>query len=183
MLRAVAFLWGFLEATVFFLVPDVYLTGVVLKADSRKILVAFFYSLSGALLGGVILYAFAFSHPLNTLDWFDHIPGISTKLIQNVRVNISAEGLTSMFKGMFQGVPYKLFAAAWGEKGGDLSLFIFLTIVARGSRFIFSILVAAFLKILGTRFVKKWNTWRWVVYSMFWSIFYTVYFYYMHNKS
>ena len=178
MIRIISFLWGFSEATIFFLVPDVYLTGVVLRADLKKTFVALSYSLVGALLGGVLVYYFAFMYPLKTLDWFHHIPGISVKLIQNVRVNISADGLLSMFKGVFQGIPYKLFAAAWGEKGGDLSFFLLVSLAARGLRFIVSIVVTAFLKALSKKLFKNWNTWQWIIYGIFWFTFYIFYFTY-----
>ena len=178
MIRIISFLWGFFEATIFFLVPDVYLTGIVLKADSKKTLAAFSYCLVGALLGGVLVYYFAFMYPLKTLDWLHHIPGISVRLIQDVRVNISADGLLSMFKGMFQGIPYKLFAAAWGEKGGGLSFFLLLSLVARGLRFVVSIVATVFLKALGKKLFKNWNKWQWIIYGIFWFTFYILYFTY-----
>jgi membrane protein YqaA with SNARE-associated domain len=178
LLRIIAFSWGLLEATIFFFVPDVYLTGVVLKGDFKKILTVFFYSLFGALLGGIVVYYFAFSHPVKIWAWLDYIPGISEKLIQNVRMNISLEGPLSMFKGMFRGVPYKLFAAAWGEQKGNLSFFLLISFVARGIRFIASMLAAAFLRTLGAKFIQNWNIWRWVIYCIFWIAFYSLYFQY-----
>ncbi len=178
LVKAISFLWGFLEATIFFIVPDVYLTGVVLKADLKKIWGALFYCLAGALLGGFLIYYSALIYPSLTLDLFNYVPGISDKLIQEARVDISADGLISMFRGMFQGVPYKLFAAAWGEKGGELLPFLLVSLVARGLRFVVSIIVTVFLKFLGEKLLKDWNTCKWILYSIFWLTFYTFYFNY-----
>jgi len=178
LVKVISFLWGFLEATIFFIVPDVYLTGVVLRAGLKKIWVPLFYCLAGAIFGGALIYYFALIYPSTTLDWLDYVPGISEKLIQEVRVGISVDGLISMFGGMFQGTPYKLFAAVWGERRGELFPFLLLSLVARGLRFAVSIIITVFLGALGVKFFKDWNRWKWILYSIFWLTFYIFYFNY-----
>lgn len=180
MFNLIGFLWGFLEATIFFIVPDVYLTGVVLKANNKKTFEVFLYCLFGAALGGALVYYFACIYSSQTLSWLGWIPGISGKLIQDVRLSIASQGLLTMFQGMFQGVPYKLFAAAWGEKGGNFLSFILLSVLARGSRFLVSMLATVFLRDLGIKIfkIKNWNIWQWVIYCIFWLVVYSVYFYF-----
>jgi hypothetical protein len=173
LLRLTGFLWGLFEATFFFLVPDVYLTAAVFKSGARKVIPVFLCCLAGALLGGGLVYFLAFWQPVKIFTWLEHVPGISGRLIQQVQF---FHGSGSVFKGMFQGIPYKLFAAAWREKKESFFIFILISLAARSARFILSIAVAAFLNGLGMKLVKGWRKWRWAGYSFFWFSVYYVYF-------
>ena len=51
----IALAWGFAEATVFFIAPDVWLT-VASRKRLRPGLIASLYALFGALLGGTLMY-------------------------------------------------------------------------------------------------------------------------------
>ena len=54
---AAAFAWGFAEATLFFVVPDVWLTLIAVRRGLRPALVACGWALAGALAGGLAMYA------------------------------------------------------------------------------------------------------------------------------
>src|SRR5437868_1692315 len=60
--RWAALAWGYAEATLFFLVPDVLLSWVALR-DPRAAGVACFWALAGALLGGATMYAWGAADP------------------------------------------------------------------------------------------------------------------------
>ena len=51
----IASLWGFAEATLFFFVPDIWISILALK-NGRQGLIACFYSFVGAVVGGLIMY-------------------------------------------------------------------------------------------------------------------------------
>jgi hypothetical protein len=53
-LRLLALIWGFAEATVFFVVPDVLLTAIPVR-DLRAASLACFLALLGALAGGTLM--------------------------------------------------------------------------------------------------------------------------------
>jgi len=176
--RVFAFLWGFFEATVFFLVPDIWLTAVALKEKRADVIYALIWSLAGALLGGSLVYAWAAHRPGEAFAWFQHLPGISERLVQDVRQGVVREGAMSMLKGIFRGIPYKLFAAAYGEQGEGVALFLFVSLIVRASRFAFSMAAAAGIRVLGSRFVRRWEMRRWIIHGLFWSVFCAVYFFY-----
>jgi membrane protein YqaA with SNARE-associated domain len=64
----IAFIWGLAEATLFFIVPDVYL-GFVALFDWRRALRALAAPIAGAVLGGALMYALAAYSELRTLRW------------------------------------------------------------------------------------------------------------------
>ena len=54
-MNAIALIWGFAEATLFFIVPDVWLT-LAGRDKLHRGLIVCLYSLAGALTGGTLMY-------------------------------------------------------------------------------------------------------------------------------
>ena len=82
--QVVAFAWGFAEATLFFLLPDVFLTALAarnLHAAVRATLSA----LAGALLGGTLMYACGHAAPERARALLDAVPAVSPALLASVR--------------------------------------------------------------------------------------------------
>jgi membrane protein YqaA with SNARE-associated domain len=53
----IAFIWAFCEATFFFIVPDVWLTWLVIsKSDYKELSRAVFCATLGAIVGGIVVY-------------------------------------------------------------------------------------------------------------------------------
>ena len=75
-----ATLWGFAEATVFFIVPDVFLS-VLAMFDMSKALVACLYALFGALVGGVVMYNWGIVDLAGALRVLDTLPSISVGML------------------------------------------------------------------------------------------------------
>ena len=69
--QIVAFAWGFAEATLFFIVPDVPLTGVGCRS-LRAGLKAMSAALVGALLGGMLMYNAGAAAPETTIAELSH---------------------------------------------------------------------------------------------------------------
>src|SRR5947207_11171117 len=78
-----AFAWGFLEATFFFIVPDVLLTLIACRM-LRPAMKATVAALAGALIGGAMMYEFGSRDPDLALRALDRIPAISWDLIGQV---------------------------------------------------------------------------------------------------
>jgi len=51
-----AFLWGFAEATLFFIVPDVLLTLLAVRFGWRRAIMPLLFCLSGAVVGGAVFF-------------------------------------------------------------------------------------------------------------------------------
>lgn len=56
---AIAALWGIAEATVFFIVPDVWISFVAARRDWKAGVLAACLACTGALIGGAIMYLWA----------------------------------------------------------------------------------------------------------------------------
>jgi membrane protein YqaA with SNARE-associated domain len=128
-------LWGFAEATLFFIVPDVLLSYVGLK-NLRKGLLACLFALLGALLGGSIMYFWGRHSQGEVLRVLNTVPAISTDMLASVRTSLDQQGLWAMFLGPLSGIPYKTYAAQAASTGISYHAFILASIPARLVRFI-----------------------------------------------
>lgn len=175
--RAIALLWGFAEATLFFVIPDVWITRVALRSW-RESLVATAFAIAGALAGGALVYAWGAHDPGSVRAMFDALPAISPELIDSIAMRWREMGVWAPLVGAFSGVPYKLYAAAASDVVG-LPLFLLLSVLARGARFVVFASVA--------HVAARWATPRLgerrvlVVWLCLWAVGYTLYWLRMPN--
>lgn len=174
--NAVATLWGFAEATVFFIVPDVLLTWVALQ-NYKRALVACLWALGGALLGGSVLWYLGNSDPEPARALFTSLPGIDSGMISNVRSQVENDGLFALFIGPIIGTPYKLYAVESGNLGIGLVAFLLISIPARLMRFAFAVVFAGAI----SHVLRKWYQLSVVrgVHVVAWIAFYAWYFHAM----
>src|SRR5947207_15725568 len=133
---AIAFGWGLAEATLFFVVPDVWI-GLLALCGWRAGVRAAGWALAGALLGGALTYGVgARLEPRRSARLLDAIPAISPALIGRVEGEMRARGPASMLLGPLRGVPYKLYARAAAVQGQPVAAVLLWTIPARGERFV-----------------------------------------------
>lgn len=138
---ALAFAWGLVEATFFFIVPDVLLTLIACRAI-KPALKATVASLAGALAGGTMMYIFGARDAEAARTFLDHVPAINAALIAGVAGQISDSGLLAVLIGPLKGIPYKIYAVEWGELGGSFIAFLLISIPARHIRFVLATLAA-----------------------------------------
>lgn len=136
-----AFLWGFGEATVFFIVPDVLLTWIATRS-LRSAIKASLAALAGAMIGGAAVVAFAHTSPDVARAFLLHIPGINAHLLERVSGQVDELNLLAILFGPLKGIPYKIYAVEWGTRGGALLPFLLISIPARWVRFALSAVVA-----------------------------------------
>ncbi len=91
--QGIAFVWGLAEATVFFIVPDVFLTFVACR-DLRSALKTTVAAVCGALVGGLIMYSFGQRAILL------RVPGIHPDLIASVDTELSSRKLNALLAGL-----------------------------------------------------------------------------------
>lgn len=170
-----AFAWGLAEATVFFIVPDVLLTRIALRR-ARAALFAALLATAGAMVGGIVMYAAGQRAPQAAIALLDHVPGIDGGLIADVRTDVDAHGQAGLFRGVFRGWPYKVYAVENGAKSSGLALFLLFTALARMGRFVVSVLITRAVTLLIARWTRqrpRIEVWAWAV---FWLGFYAFYF-------
>ena len=178
MILAVAALWGFAEATVFFLVPDVLLTWIALH-DRRAALRSCLAALLGALLGGALMFAWGAREPAAARAFLDRVPAISPGMLARVEAEIADRGALALFTGPLRGTPYKIYAVAAGGRGEELWSFLAISVPARLLRFLLLTLLAAWV---AARPLRGWSLRRKrALHAALWGAFYSAYFALMPN--
>lgn len=172
---AVAAVWGFAEATLFFVVPDVWI-GLLALFSWRAGLRAVAWAVVGALIGGALMVAVgAQLAPQRSAELLQAVPAISPAMIAGVEEEMRERGPRSMLRGPLQGTPYKIYARTAGSQHLPLATTLLWTIPARGARFL---LIAAVATAYGA--LLRWRTAQpvWVIapYLLAWVAFYAWYF-------
>ncbi|MGH7645928.1 MAG: hypothetical protein ACREMR_10125 [Gemmatimonadales bacterium] len=144
MTSLVAALWGLAEATLFFIVPDVFLSLVAVR-DRRGALIACGWAVAGALAGGLVMYQWGRADPGAARAALDAVPAIGAAMIVEVERGLAATGLPALVLGPLIGTPYKIYAVAGGGLGLGLGPFLLVSVPARGVRFVLVTLVAAWV--------------------------------------
>jgi membrane protein YqaA with SNARE-associated domain len=106
---AVSFVWGFAEATVFFVVPDVFIS-VIALLSARQGLKQVGAALAGATVGGMLLFGFARHDPDAAHALLRHVPWIRAGMIEDAQRDYEEEGAWGMMRGPAKGLPYKVYA-------------------------------------------------------------------------
>jgi membrane protein YqaA with SNARE-associated domain len=143
-LNAVAALWGFAEATLFFIVPDVLLSWIALTC-LRRALWACCWALGGALLGGLIMYSWGATRLESAEAALALQPAVDQQMLHEVREQIEQSGLKALFAGPLEGRPYKIYAVYAGALRVNLPGFLLISIPARLLRFVVISCLTAFL--------------------------------------
>ena len=171
--HGVAAAWGFAEATLFFLVPDVYLTRLALR-DGRLALAASLAATAGALLGGVLMWAWGAADPAAALAVLERVPAVSPAMLERVRGELLGRGWLALALGPASGTPYKLYAAVSGELDMAAGGLLLVTVPARLLRFVaLSLLATA----LGRGPLARWTpAARRRLHLALWTLFYAAYF-------
>jgi hypothetical protein len=146
-------LWGFAEATLFFIVPDVFLTWIATRYGAGQAARASFAAVAGAVLGGVGMYMWAAHDPELARTVIGVIPAISDSMISETGADVRSAGAWAIFAGGFTGVPYKIYAVESGAARIGMAWFVLATLAARFIRFLASsFLVAGLARLMARRF-------------------------------
>ena len=149
----VAGFWGVAEATVFFVVPDVFLSLVAVRWGMRRALRATVFAVVGAVVGGVVAYLWGSSAPEAGWAFASSLPGVDVSMIDDVRSGVAASGPSALLEGPSRAQPYKLFALAAGEQHQSVAALAAWTVPGRAFRFILSSVVAGVFGKVGRRWL------------------------------
>lgn len=171
----VGFAWGLAEATLFFIVPDVWLSLIGARSIRAGLRVCA-WTLAGALVGGTIMYAAGAASPARTRSVIAHVPAISASMIATVDRGLQSQGLMAVVIGPARGRPYKIYAAEWGASGGTLLPFLAVSVPARLIRFLLSIGAAAVIARIIAPWTRRRMTAERFALLTIWAVFYALYF-------
>jgi pimeloyl-ACP methyl ester carboxylesterase len=125
--------WGFAEATLFFIVPDVLLTLVALYSFRRSAkLVAFI--LLGALAGGTVMFYLGAKNPAGAKALVLHVPFVSDAMFSKTQTGFQRDGIFTLAKAPGNGIPYKVYCVQASHYAG-WPAFIAMSVLARLERF------------------------------------------------
>lgn len=169
-------IWALAEATLFFIVADVPIMALGIKAGWKKALGGAVLAALFAAIGGVALCVWGGQNPGKAYQWMLAIPAVDAALIEQVDAGLEEYGLLGMAIGSFTGVPYKLYAFAassYPQGFGNLTLFFAASIIARLPRFALVALIAGWA---GPRLAERLGKRTvWSIFAGFWVAFYAWY--------
>jgi len=170
---AAALVWGFAEATLFFIVPDVLLTLVAVIAPRRAV-AATLAALAGAMAGGALMHRYAAADPAAARALVDAVPAVTGAVVDRARALLAGGLFEGMVRGSVSGLPFKIFAVETGAEGGGLGVFIAAALPARALRFALAVTVTRTLVLTVFRSVPHRG--QIAIWAAFWIVLYAVYF-------
>ena len=170
-----AFIWGFAEATAFFIVPDVYL-GFVALFNWKRGLWAMTAAIFGAMFGGSIMYGLAMKDLSAVNVFLTRIPLINADMVADIANKMQNDGLITMVNGPLRGVPYKIYAVQAGGQSLPYLSFLLMTVLARLERLLPVTLLVGVLGKWFRGFIEKRTGQVVVAYILMWGIIYFLYY-------
>ena len=167
--------WGFAEATLFFVVPDVLLTWIA-AFRTRHAWRAVGACLGGALLGGALMFVAAAREPTAMRELVERVPAVSQGLLARTGAALDADYGLQMLRGGLSGVPYKVMAVEAAARDGSLPRFLAWSVPARLPRWIALVVLARGVAALVRRRAVRPDRWLVGLLLAGWSAVYVVYF-------
>jgi membrane protein YqaA with SNARE-associated domain len=169
-----AAVWGVAEATLFFIVPDVLLTFVVVRFGLRQGFTLALVAAAFASLAGLGMWFWAHRDPATARHVMLLVPAVGPDLLQRAQHEIAQDWPLHLVTGAMTGVPYKLYAVEAGTRGIDPLLFVPMSFLARLSRFVLTAVLMAF----GRDILAKVNrpNWGYAAWALAWLATYAFYF-------
>ena len=167
--------WGFAEATLFFILPDLLLSYFALD-KKVKLLPLILWALLGAVAGGVVMYYWGFMSPMIAWSWVESVPAIDIELMNRVEEQLKQLGVVSVILGPFQGLPYKTYAVQASSADIGILVFVITSCVARLFRFLLIAYIARGISLLLMAYFKITRRGTVLVWATVWSAVYTLYF-------
>ncbi len=123
-----AFLWGFAEGTLFFILPDVPLSLVALFRP-RRALLHMAAIVAGAVLAGSVMFTWS-DHSPEARAAVAHVPAVSSAMFEHADRDFDQYGIWGASLGPLRGIPYKVYAVE-APAHSALWPFLLVTIPAR----------------------------------------------------
>ena len=170
-----AFAWGFAEATLFFIVPDVLLSYIGLRRGAKAAATASLYAAVGAGLGGALMFAWSSASAEAARAAVLSVPAINEAMATDAAASVETHGwFVATLIGPLATTPYKLYAVLAPHAGAPFLQFAAASILARLPRFLIVSVGVAFIgRALAPRFGARGVLW---LLAGAWLLFYAAYF-------
>ena len=178
-----AMLWGFAEATLFFIVPDV-IVGLVALREPRRSLWVGLAAVTGACCGGAALYTLVPQIGRDIEDMMAAVPAIHPVMIDQAREQLAIQGPIALLHGHWDGIPLKVFAAEWSLfRLGVVKLMLWTGAVLAFRLVTLGLVFGALGFVLRRSLQKHPEVWT-AVYLALWTLFYMYYwFFYLPDRT
>jgi hypothetical protein len=123
-----AFLWGFAEGTLFFILPDVPFS-LAAMFRPRRALIHLAAIVAGALLAGAVMFSWS-AHGPAARRAVAQVPLVTPAMFERAESDYSQFGVWAGSRGPVRGIPYKVYAVEAPEHC-SLWPFLLVTIPAR----------------------------------------------------
>lgn len=181
MLYLSSFLWGILEATFFFVAPDIALSFYAIKKNFAYAVAHAVFAAFGAMFGVFLLYSLASGNPLQIRYLLDLIPAISPELINFATTKMEhSNWINTALISSFSPIPLKLFV--YGAAINNIPIY---QLIAASSLMCFP---RYFAIILISRAAKNYIYTKtkkpkvlYTIWALFWILFYGIYWLIMPN--
>lgn len=174
--HGIAGVWGFAEATFFFVVPDVWTSWIGLRRPKRAVGTTF-SALGGALAGGTVTYCWGRRVAADdSRRALANVPAVTDAMISDVEQELAGSGPSSLLRGPARGVPYKLYARAAGLQRTSLPVFLAWSVPGRMIRFLAVTGAVSGISALGRRSFPGMSERRissifWLCWAAFYAVF------------
>lgn len=161
-----AALWGIAEASLFFVVPDVLITFVVMRFGLRQGLLLCVVAAVFAAVTGYGMWLWGSHDAESARHAMLMVPAVGPDLLARAQDEIATGWPQHLVTGAMTGLPYKLYAVEAGARGINPLLFIPMSFIARLSRFVLTAVSAAIGREIVTRFGRPDG--RYVLWALAW---------------
>jgi membrane protein YqaA with SNARE-associated domain len=164
-------LWGYAEATRFWLIPDILLGWVGLNRP-RSIVPSVVAATIGAVVGGIRMH----QHAPEERARLTEIPGINEAMLADAHERFASQEWIAVMRAPIDGIPYKVYATESGVAGRAIVELIAWTPLARAWRFLLTAAGAAVIGRVFSRSVRR-SEGGWLAATLgFWVVVYIRYF-------
>jgi hypothetical protein len=167
--------WGFAEASVFFIVPDVWLGFVALFAP-RRMPATLAATLAGAAAGVAFLYLATLVRPDELTSLILALPAIAPADLEQARAQLEDDGAGAILPGVVEGRAIKLYVHGAALDGIGLVEVVAFTVLNRLARLLIVGSVMAALGWAGRAIVARRPRAVVALYVAAWVVFYAAYF-------
>ena len=167
-------IWAAAEAIVLPIVPDVGLCLLVLAAP-RRALVLFGAVVVGAIVGTLVMAAFALGAPDAARAVLLAIPAIDPVLLASADQALARDGVLG-FAQLGPGAPLKVYTVEWLAHGGDVAGLLIGPVLNRITRIGPALIVAAVIGQFAGSWLRRHSRLTLAAYAAFWILVYVAYF-------
>jgi hypothetical protein len=148
-----ALVWGFAEASLFFVVPDLLISWVAMNRGLKAGAWASLLAALGAVIGRALIFFWSANDPASARRAVSAVPAVSDAMIADAQADIDANGwFIAAMKGPLTSTPYKVYALLAPKSGAPLAAFAPTALPVRLPRFL---IVAAIFALIGALFRER----------------------------